>query len=114
MDPRRETLRTWGWQRLAAAQPRTTRRVDWPLVVGGGLRLPLSQAPLGTEDVFSVLKAADELARYRDMNTLLRRAVELARRDLGLERVAIFLCGQSPNLLQGTWGTGMDGQTTDE
>lgn len=113
-DARRETLRTWRWQQLAAVEPRATRRVDWPLIVEGALRLPLPHAPLGAEDVFSVLRAADELAQYRDVNTLLRRAVELARRELGLERVAIFLCADSPDLLQGTWGTGMDGETTDE
>ncbi len=113
-ERREETLRTWGWQRLSAGGPRATRRVDWPLIVGGSLRLPLSQAPLDTEDVFSVLRVTDALAQYRDVDTLLRRAVELARGELGLERVAIFLCGDSPNLLHGTWGTGIRGETTDE
>lgn len=114
VDPRQETLRTWGWRRQGQGGPRVTRRVDWPLIVGGSLRLPLSQAPLDSDDVFSVLRVTDELSQYRDVDTLLRRAVELARRDLGLERVAIFLCGDSPNLLHGTWGTSMTGETTDE
>lgn len=114
LDPRRETLRTWSWPRLAAGGPRATRRVDWPLIVGGSLRLPLSQAPLDSKDMFSVLEITDELSQYRDTDTLLRRAVELSRRELRLERVAIFLCGDAPNLLFGTWGTGMDGETTDE
>ncbi len=111
---RQETLRTWRQQQLAALEPRPQRRVDWPLVVGGGLRLPLSQAPLDTPDVFAVLRALDELGQYRDLNTLLRRAVELCRSEVGLERVAIFLHGESPELLTGTWGTGPNGETTDE
>lgn len=114
LSPRQETLRTWGQQRLAARESRPTRRVDWPLVVGGALRLPLAQAPLPAPDAFAVLRAADELARYRDLNTLLRRAVELCRLELGLERVAIFICGGAPDLLSGTWGTGIHGETTDE
>ncbi len=114
LTPRQETLRTWGQQRLAARSASAPRRVDWPLIVGGGLRLPLAQAPLAAPDAFAVLRASDELAQYRDLNTLLRRAVELARRELGLERVAIFMCAESPDLLEGTWGTGRDGETTDE
>jgi AraC-like DNA-binding protein len=107
-------LRTWGKQRLAALEPRAPRRVDWPLVVGGGLHLPLAQAPLGAPDAFAVLRVADELGNYRDLNTLSRRAVELCRSELGLTRVAIFLCGDARDLLHGTWGTGVDGETTDE
>lgn len=114
LPSRQETLRTWGQQRLAAREPRPTRRVDWPLIVGGGLQLPLAQAPLEAPDAFAVLRAMDELGQYRDLNTLLRRAVELCREAIGLERVAIFLCGESPELLQGTWGTGLEGETTDE
>jgi AraC-like DNA-binding protein len=114
LTPRQETLRTWGQQRLAARSASAPRRVDWPLIVGGGLRLPLAQAPLAAPDAFAVLRASDELAQYRDLNTLLRRAVELARRELRLERVAIFMCAESPDLLEGTWGTGREGETTDE
>jgi AraC-like DNA-binding protein len=40
--------------------------------------------------------------------------VELCRSEIGLERVAIFLCGDSPELVHGTWGTGVEGETTDE
>ncbi|MEO8178831.1 MAG: hypothetical protein ABI895_08365 [Deltaproteobacteria bacterium] len=95
----------------------STRRVDWPLIVGGVLRLPLSQVPsssASSPNAFAVLRASDELERHRDETTLLRRAVEPARAELGLERTAIFLSGRSLDLLQGTWGTGLNGQTTDE
>jgi AraC-like DNA-binding protein len=114
LGPRGETLSTWQRQRAAALSPRSTRRVDWPLIVGGSLRLPLSQAPAAPEDALSVLEATDELSGYRDENTLLRRAVELARSALGVERAAIFSRGRSLDLLHGTWGSSAEGETTDE
>lgn len=111
--PRGETLRTWQRQRARAADaPRSTRRVDWPLVVSGGQRLPLSQVPPASGDARCILSAVDELSEYRDENTLLRRAVELSRLQLGLERTAIFLSGNE--LLRGSWGTSLEGRTTDE
>jgi len=112
--PRGETLSTWQQQRVAALSPRSTRRVDWHLLVGESWRTPPPQAPAAAEDALLVLEATDELARYRDENTLLRRAVELARSELGIERAAIFTRGRSLDLLHGTWGSGAAGETTDE
>lgn len=60
-----------------------------------------------------MLSAADELVSYRDMKTILRRSVELARDRLGLERVALFLLAEDGQLY-GTFGTGVMGETTDE
>jgi AraC-like DNA-binding protein len=94
------------------AATRELRRVDWPLVVGAKLRNPLVSSH--SSGVVSVLASADELVSYRDMDTILRRAVELARDRIGLERVAIFLEDDSGKLLCGTWGTGLAGETTDE
>jgi AraC-like DNA-binding protein len=62
----------------------------------------------------ALLKATDELGQLRDESTVLRRAVELVRTSVGLPRVAIFLCGESLDLAQGSWGTGLLGDTTDE
>ena len=72
-----------------------------------------------------VLAAADELAGIADTDQLLRRAVELARERIGLERVGLWLrdpraeiagAPRTPAqlLLRGTWGTGLAGETTDE
>ena len=66
--------------------------------------------------VVSVLAAVDELAASAEMEGLLKKAVELARKRIGLERVAIYLtepCGTGFTL-RGTFGTGMHGETTDE
>jgi methylphosphotriester-DNA--protein-cysteine methyltransferase len=72
-----------------------------------------------------VLAAADELAGIADTDQMLRRAVELARERIGLERVGLWLrdpraaIAGTPRtppqlLLRGTWGTGLAGETTDE
>lgn len=61
----------------------------------------------------SGLSAADELLSYRDLETITRRSVELARDRLGLERVALFLLGEDDRFY-GSFGTGMMGETTDE
>jgi len=66
--------------------------------------------------ISSLLSATDELGACTDPNAMLRRAVELARSHLGLERVAIYLRDPSAEriVLRGTWGTGLHGETTDE
>jgi AraC-like DNA-binding protein len=74
--------------------------------------LPVSAPPaLGP-----VLAAADELASYADTDQMLRRAVELARERIGLERVGLFVRDPRAKhlLLRGTWGTGVNGETVDE
>jgi AraC-like DNA-binding protein len=64
-----------------------------------------------------VLTAADELAAVADTDLMLRRAVELARECIGLERVGLSVRDPRSKqrlLLRGTWGTGLRGETTDE
>ncbi len=63
-----------------------------------------------------VLAAADELAACVDTDQMLRRAVELARECIGLERVGLYVRDPSaPRLvMRGTWGTGASGELTDE
>ncbi len=60
----------------------------------------------------SVVEIADELIAAPDVDTVYRRAVELSRERLGLERAAIFLAdGQR---VRATYGTDMSGRITDE
>ncbi len=61
-----------------------------------------------------ILSAADELVTYRDLDVVLRRAVELGRDRIGLERTTLFLYDETGERLCGTWGTGLKGETTDE
>ncbi|MCC7491060.1 MAG: PAS domain S-box protein [Fimbriimonadaceae bacterium] len=65
-------------------------------------------------DLQGVLRAADELIGLVDLDDVCRRAVELARERLGLERVGLFLLDGQPPVWRGTYGTDLAGQTTDE
>jgi AraC-like DNA-binding protein len=88
------------------------RRVDWPIVVGKNLPAPrVARAP-GRGGVVSVLEMAEELATYPNEDTACKRAVELARDRIGIERAAIYL--EEGGTMRGTWGTGARGETTDE
>ncbi|MBU0679765.1 MAG: PAS domain S-box protein [Verrucomicrobia bacterium] len=60
----------------------------------------------------SVVVATDELIGCEGIDIVCRRAVELAREILGAERCGIFL--DKGDHIEGTYGTGIDGETTDE
>lgn len=60
----------------------------------------------------AIVEIADELITCRDLDSLFRRAVELARSRLGLERVGILR--EAGGMVRGTFGTDMQGNTTDE
>jgi PAS domain S-box-containing protein len=64
------------------------------------------------EGLHAVVQIADELIACPDEDTVYRRAVELARERLSLERCAIFLVDE--NVAHGTYGTDFEGRTTDE
>ena len=95
---------------MSERTPRT--EVDWPAVTGLPTGTPLT-APGGTGPA-DILSAADELVTYRDLDIVLRRAVELARDRIRLERTTLFLYDESGEHLCGSWGTGLAGETTDE
>src|SRR5512133_1015072 len=90
------------------------RHVDWPSILGAAAKSPAWVSNATMAGSVSVLSAVDELAAYRDLDTVLRRAVEVARDRLGLERVSIFLRDEATRTMRGTWGTGAFGETTDE
>jgi AraC-like DNA-binding protein len=88
---------------------------ELPQAVGtSSAPLPGSAATPGA--LAPVLAAADELAAVADTDQMLRRAVELARERIGLERVGLYVRDPRASrlLLRGTWGTGLRGETVDE
>jgi AraC-like DNA-binding protein len=95
---------------------RPSRLLSRSLALGG--ELAEASAPSSTEwqEVMGLLAAVDELVQQKEPDQVLRRAVELARERIGLERVGLYLRDPSvPGvMLRGTWGTGATGQTTDE
>ena len=61
-----------------------------------------------------VLDATNELLACATQDELWRHAVEMARERLGVDRCAIFLLAEDGLTMQGTFGTDMNGCTTDE
>ncbi len=62
----------------------------------------------------AVVAAVDELIACTDLDTFFRRAVELAREKLNVERSAIFLLDPTRQHMLGTYGTDLQGHTMDE
>ena len=73
-----------------------------------------STKPLGDPLVGKVLSCSRELLSVQDPDQLLRSALELARSRLGVDRCALWLLEPDGSGFRGTWGTGIDGNTTDE
>lgn len=93
----------------------TSEAVDWHSARGAFVLQPVPvEEPDAGGGVISVLAAAEELARCPSLDALLRRAVELARTCIGLERVSLFLHDEASGVLRGTWGTGSNGELVDE
>jgi AraC-like DNA-binding protein len=62
-----------------------------------------------------VLGAADEVGRCDSLDAMCRKAVELARSLIGLERVALFLTDRARDrVVRGTWGTDLQGRSVHE
>ena len=100
--------------RIAMNENQKVRHVDWPSILGAAAKSPVWVANATMAGSVSVLSAVDELAAYRDLDTVLRRAVEVARDRFGLERVSIYLRDEASRTMRGSWGTGAFGETTDE
>jgi AraC-like DNA-binding protein len=84
--------------------------------LGPGVITAPRTSAANVQRMVAVLAAADELAACADTDQMLRRAVELARESVGLERVGLYIRDPSaPRLvMRGTWGTGARGELTDE
>ncbi len=68
-----------------------------------------------TETLFKRIHLASlELAPIRSLDKLYRRAVELGKECLDIDRMAIFLYDSKTQTRQGTWGTDKYGNTCDE
>ena len=55
-----------------------------------------------------------QITAQRTPDDICRTAVEGVRRYLGFERAGLFLCDKKTGWFRGTYGTDLDGQTTDE
>ncbi len=64
------------------------------------------------EGLRQVVSIADELIACDDLDKMLRKAVELPRERLGVERCSVYLVHY--DVAHGTFGTDLQGRTTDE
>jgi diguanylate cyclase (GGDEF)-like protein len=64
--------------------------------------------------IAEVLSLLPDLLACHSLDALLKRAVELCRDRIGVERCAIFVPDPTGRQMRGTWGTSLSGQTTDE
>ena len=90
------------------------RRVDWPVIFEQEQPAPAVVPSSIQEELASILAAFDELLALEDSDKIVRRAVELAREKIGLRRVGVFLLDERRQLMLGSWGTDLEGNTTDE
>ena len=91
------------------------RRVDWMRIMGPD-DAPVPQVahqPVRGQ-LANLLSAFDEIVVLDDPDAILRRAVEVAHKRVGLDRAAIFLIDRERNLMLGTWGSDLRGGIVDE
>src|ERR1044071_1717852 len=91
------------------------RLSDTPLSLGSDAESHATESASEWRGVVAALCAVAELAACADTDSMLRKAVELARTRLGLERVGLYLSERLADgtiAMRGTWGTGGDGATT--
>jgi AraC-like DNA-binding protein len=90
------------------------RRVDWPIILGPKAPVPKVVDRSARGKLAMLLEAFDEIHALDDPNLMLRRAIELARDRIGLQRAGIFVLDRSHNLMLGTWGMDLKGNVVDE
>ena len=96
-------------------QRKNRHRVDWSVLKDAEpARARLASRdtqPFGAAQLISTLLSDPS---PDTVDRVLRKAVELARDDIGLERAAIYLVAQDSQSMIGTWGTDSHRRTTDE
>ena len=87
--------------------------VDWTLL--DGARPPAVQSRRApTPDLSSLLSAFDTLLSPGNTDAILKRAVEVSRSRIGLDRAGVFVLDEGARLMLGSWGTGLRGEIVDE
>jgi AraC-like DNA-binding protein len=90
------------------------RRVDWSIVLGAEQPAPRVLDPSVPGGMAALLATFGEIRTLEDPDAIIRRAVELARKRIGLARVGIFLYDKARDLMLGTWGSDLRGRLVDE
>jgi AraC-like DNA-binding protein len=88
--------------------------VDWPIILGPKAPVPKVVDRSARGKLAALLAAFDEIHALDDPDLILRRAIELARDRIGLQRAGIFVLDRSGNTMLGTWGMDLKGGVVDE
>jgi AraC-like DNA-binding protein len=101
---------------IVALEATSIRVLSWSPSSGVRSDTPPPSRATESTGVVSVLSALDELASLGSLDDILRRAVEVARECIGLERVGLYLRDPTGGgrIMRGTWGTDSQGRLTDE
>ncbi|HEY4689443.1 MAG TPA: PAS domain S-box protein [Anaerolineae bacterium] len=67
-----------------------------------------------SEQLATLVAVTNELSKAQTLDELCRRAVEAGRNRLGFDRLALWFVTEDGTTMLGTYGTSVDGQTTDE
>jgi len=89
------------------------RRIDWVFPDADAPKPVLLRSPV-PDDLAELVAAFGELLLLDDVDALLRRATEIARERIGLDRVGLYLLDAPRSLMLGSWGTDLEGQLVDE
>jgi len=76
--------------------------------------VPVLMSTSESSSLASLLSAFDMLLTADNTDAVVRRAIELARSRIGLDRVGIFLIDEGAACMLGTWGTDLNGAPVDE
>jgi len=67
-----------------------------------------------SEQLATLVAVTNELSKAQTLDELCRRAVEAGRNRLGFDRLGLWFVTEDHTTMLGTYGTSIDGQTTDE
>jgi AraC-like DNA-binding protein len=90
------------------------RRIDWSVLPGVEPNAPIWGDRPAASELIATLAAFSELFEFDEADALLKRAVELALKPVGLVRAGFYLYDEPADLMLGTWGTDLDGRVIDE
>ncbi len=67
-----------------------------------------------SEQLATLVAVTNELSKTQTLDELCRSAIEVGRTRLGFDRLGLWFVTEDHSTMLGTYGTGADGQTTDE
>jgi AraC-like DNA-binding protein len=90
------------------------RSVDWEVLFPSERLEAGPSQRVSSPELAQLLAHVDALLAIDDVDEILKRAVEIARDEVGLSRAGILVFDEEANAMLGTWGTNEKGQTQDE